>query len=265
MEFKGKVCVVTGASRGIGRRTALDLAARGATVCGVARRAERLTSLLGELSGGDHTVVTADVTNRAEVKAMARHVLDAHGRCDVLVNSAGISGAGFFDGPDAVAHIEEVVKTNFFGAVYCTAELLPLLEASAPASVVNVASIAGRLALRGSSAYAASKFALVGWSEALHFELSARGVFVSLVEPGPLPTEGFPMTGLVNDRLLRMVLTTDRHVSAAIQESIARRKLQRVVPRWYYLLAVGRLVVPPVYRLAQRPLASIRGRRMPDD
>jgi short-subunit dehydrogenase len=127
--------------------------------------------------------------------------------------------------------------------------------------VVNIASIAGRLALRGSSAYAASKFALVGWSEALHFELAERGVFVSLIEPGPLPTEGFPMTDLLKDPLMRRVLTSDEKVSSAILDAISRHKLQRVVPRWYYLLSIARLVAPPVYRLAQGPLATIRNRR----
>jgi uncharacterized protein len=262
MELTGKVCVVTGASSGIGRRTALDLAARGATICGVARRAERLDSLLVELPGEGHSSVPADVSKKSHVRTIGAHIREVHGRCDVLVNSAGISGAGAFDGRAAVARTEQVVRTNFFGALYCTAELLPLLEAAAPSSVVNIASIAGRLAVRGSSAYAASKFALVGWSEALHFELSERGVFVSLIEPGPLPTEGFPMTDLVKDPLMRRVLTSEERVSSAVLDSISRRTLQRVVPRWYYLLSIVRLVAPPVYRFAQGPLATIRNRRI---
>ena len=265
MELKGKVCVVTGASSGIGRRAAIDLAARGATVCGVARRAERLESVISGLSGDGHSMVPADVTKKTQVTAMASHVKEVHGRCDILVNSAGIGGAGTFDGRAAVGRTEEVMKTNFFGALYCTAELMPLLEEAAPCSVVNIASIAGRLALRGSSAYAASKFALVGWSEALHFELAERGVFVSLVEPGPLPTEGFPMTGLVKDPLMRRVLTSDEKVSSAILDAVARRKMQRVVPRWYYLLSIARVLVPPVYRFAQGPLATVRKHRVPED
>jgi short-subunit dehydrogenase len=262
VELRGKVCVVTGASSGIGRRTALDLAAAEAVVCGVARRADRLESLISELPGDGHSITTADVTKKSHVRAIGAHVREVHGRCNILVNSAGISGAGSFHERDSVARTERVMRTNFFGALYCTAELLPLLEAAAPSSVVNIASIAGRLALKGSSAYAASKFALVGWSEALHFELAQRGIFVSLIEPGPLPTEGFPMTRLVDDPLMRHVLTSDEQVSAAIFDAIARRKLQRVVPRWYYLLSIGRLLAPPVYRFAQGPLAAVRNRRI---
>jgi short-subunit dehydrogenase len=265
VELRGRVCVVTGASSGIGRRTALDLAARGAVICGVARRAERLETLLAELPGEGHSSVVTDVTKKGQVRAMGAHVREAYGRCDILINSAGISGAGTFDATDAVRRTEEVMRTNFFGALYCTAELLPLLEASAPSNVVNIASVAGRLALRGSSAYAASKFALVGWSEALHFELAERGVCVSLIEPGPLPTEGFPMTRLVNDPLVRHVLTSEGQVSSAIQRSISHRKLQRVVPRWYYLLPIARLIAPPVYRFAQGPLAAVRNRRTDGD
>jgi hypothetical protein len=266
VDLKGKVCVVTGASSGIGHRTALDLAELGATVCGVARRAERLESLVAELTGEGHSSMPADVTKKSHVRAMGAHVRDVHGRCDILVNSAGISGAGTFDGRAAVARTEHVMRTNFFGALYCTAELLPLLEAAAPSNVVNIASIAGRIALRGSSAYAASKFALVGWSESLHFELSDRGVFVSLIEPGPLPTEGFPMTDIEKDPLMRWVLTSDEKVSSAVLDAISGRKLQRVVPRWYYLLPIGRLVAPPIYRRAQGRVAAIRDRRIkPND
>lgn len=265
MELKGKVCVVTGASSGIGRRTALDLAARGATICGVARRAERLESLMSELVGDGHSAVPTDVTKKSQVRAMATHVKEVYGRCDILVNSAGIPGGGTFEGRKTVARTEQVMNTNFFGTLYCTAELLPLLEASAPSHVVNVASVAGRLALKGSSAYAASKFALVGWSEALHFELAERGVFVSLIEPGPLPTEGFPMTDLVKHPLMRHVLTSDERVSTAIRATVARRRLQRVVPRWFYLLTIGRWMAPPVYRLAQGWLAAVRDRRFPKD
>ena len=261
MDLKGKVCVVTGASSGIGHRIARDLAASGAAVCAVARRAERLEALVADLPGDGHTSLPTDVTSKRDVRALGAHVKATYGRCDVLVNSAGVPGRGAFDSRTAVRDTEAVMRTNFFGALYCTAELMPLLEPSAPSSIVNIASVAGRLALRGSSAYSASKFALVGWSEALHFELAERGVYVSLIEPGPLPTEGFPMTSLVKDSLMRRVLTSDERVSDAVLKAIANHKLQRVVPRWYYVLPIVRLIAPPLYRRAQRSLASVRSRR----
>ena len=250
MDFGEKVCVVTGASSGIGRRTALDLSAEGTKVCVAARRADRLTALVDEM--GDeargHSYHVTDVSKKADVRALAAHVKKVHGRCDILVNNAGFSGEPAFDGPESVRALEAIMRTNFLGAVYCTAELLPMLFESTPAHIVNVASMAGRLGLGGASAYSASKFALVGWSEALHFELAPRGVFVSIVEPGFIPTEGFPQKPFVRHPVFRYALGSEADVSAAIRQAMARRKLERVVPRWYYLLQVPRVMTPRLYR-----------------
>jgi short-subunit dehydrogenase len=258
VNFRGKVCVVTGASSGIGRRTALDFAREGARVCVAARREERLGELVEEMGGREagHSYVVTDVSKKKDVKALAGHVRTTYDRCDVLVNNAGFSGEQPFGGPDSVRTLEAIMRTNFFGAVYCTAELLPLLLTSAPSNVVNVSSFAGRLAFPGSSAYCASKFALVGWSEALHFELAEKGVYMSLVEPGFIPTEGFPQEAFINDRFLKHVLGSDADVSAAIRNAIARRKMERVVPRWYHLLQVPRFVTPPLYRIVVSRLAK---------
>lgn len=251
MDFQGKVCVVTGASSGIGERVARDLAAVGARVCAVARREERLKVLIAELPGRGHTYKVTDVSEREPVADLARFVGDTYGRCDVLINNAGISSEGGFDGPPSVAALEKIMRTNFLGAVWCTAELLELLLASAPSHVVNVASIAGRLAA-GSSAYVSSKFALAGWSESMHFQLAPKGVFVSSVEPGIIPTEGFPATAVQSHPVLRFTTGTTEQVARAILDAIEHRKFQRVVPRWYYLLIVARILMPPVYRFVQR-------------
>ncbi len=262
MIVSGKVCVVTGASSGIGRRVALDLAAGGAKVCVTARRTERLEELLGELGDGrGHSLFTADVGDRNSVRALADHVRDTYGRCDVLINNAGYSEESHFTGPDDVAELERVMQTNFWGTVYCTAELLPLLSDSAPASVVNVASMAGRLAVGGASSYCASKFAVVGWSEALASDLAEREVYVSVVEPGFVPTEGFPQDDMVGDPFLKYMLGTVEQVSAAILDAIENRKLERVVPRWYYLLQVPRVVTPWLYRWVLRNAVEPRQKK----
>lgn len=254
--MNGSVCVVTGASSGIGRRTALDLARDGAAVCAVARREPLLRTLVDEMGGSSrgHSAFTCDVSCRDDVRALARHVGEAYGRCDVLVNNAGVGSKASFEGPEAFDAVKEVMDVNFFGAVACTAELLQLLERSAPSHVVNVASIAGRIAVPTAAPYCASKFALVGWSEALHFELLRRGVYVSSVEPGLVPTEGFPRGDLEHRPVLRRALATTEDVSAAIREAIAEQTVQRTVPRWYYALQVVRVLAPPLFRAAQRRL-----------
>lgn len=256
MELREKVCVLTGASSGIGRRTALDLAADGALVCAVARREELLQELVAELPGEGHSYFVCDVGDLEAVRGLARHVDDTYGRCDVLINNAGFSRGGNFDGEASLEAVEAVMRTNFFGTVYVTAALLPLLERSAPSSVVNVASMAGRLAFPKSSAYVGSKFAVVGWSESAAFDLAEKGITLSLVEPGPIPTEGFPQETLVGHPLLSRALGSQADVSRAIRAVVRRGKPQRVVPRWYYLGQFPRLLAPGLYRFAAKRLAS---------
>lgn len=265
MKLHDRVCVVTGASSGIGRRVAVLLATHGATVCIAARRRDRLGAVLDELGrGADHSLVVTDVSKRDQVAALARHVRERYGRCDVLVNNAGFSDRGVFDEPGAIERLERVIATNFFGAAYLTADLIDLLLSSAPSHVVNVSSIVGRLPVAGASEYCASKFALSGWSEALHLEMAPRGVYVSVVEPGPLPTEGFPQIEMVDDPLLRIALTTDSRVAEAILGAIVDRKMQRVVPRWFYLLQFPRLACPPLYRFVNARLIATRATRSMD-
>ena len=260
----GRICVITGASSGIGRRTALDLAAAGNKVCVAARRRERLESLVAEMGGSaaGHSYLVTDVSDREQVKALAEHVRETYGRLDVLINNAGFAGEEGFRGPESVEDIERVMATNFFGAVYCTAEFLPLLEASAPSHVVNVASMAGRIATPGVSTYVASKFALVGWTEALNLEFAGRGVYLSSVEPGFIPTEGFPQKNMTQDKVMKYLLGTDAQVSEAIQDAIAHRKPQRVVPRWYYLFQIPRVLTPRLFRFSLDKISrSSLGRR----
>ena len=256
MPLADKVCVITGASSGIGYQTALDLAAEGARVCLVARRKERLEELLQRMPGSGHSIAVTDVSKRDDVKALVGHVKDEYGRCDVLINNAGFSGERplFEDG--GMDDIKAMMDTNFYGTVYCTAEFLPLLSDSVPSNVVNVASMAGRLAIGGAPGYSASKFAVVGFSEALYFQLRDRGVCVSVVEPGLIPTEGFPQTPVLNDPVMKYALGTVEGVSKAIRSAISGRKMERVVPRWYYALQLPRILAPPLYRLAQRKLVT---------
>jgi uncharacterized protein len=266
VELTGGVCVVTGASSGIGRRTALDLAAEGARVCVVARRRALLDELVDELGGGGegHSAFVCDVADRDQVRALADHVGTTYQRCDVLVNSAGYSDGGAFEGPDDIDRLERVMAVNFYGTVYCTGELLPLIERSAPSSIVNISSMAGRLGLGGSAPYCASKFAVCGFSESLHLDLAARGVCVSLIEPGLIPTGGFPHAGARKDAVMQHALGTVEGVSAAIIDAIRNRKAERVVPRWYHLLQLPRIVVPPLYRLAAARLNEGRTRNRKD-
>jgi short-subunit dehydrogenase len=248
MEIRGKICVLTGASSGIGRTAAIDLASHGMTLCVVARREELLKELVRELPGNGHSYVTADVSDIEQVRSIERHVRATYGSVHALVNNAGFTRGGEFIGEDSLDAVRAVIETNYLGTVNACAVFLPLLEASAPSRIVNVASMAGRLAFPRSSAYVASKFAVVGWSESAAFDLKARGISVSLIEPGPIPTEGFPQQSMVGHPIFGRALGSQKDVARAIRSAIIKGSPTRAVPRWYRPLQFPRLIAPPLYR-----------------
>src|SRR5438093_9633563 len=172
MELPGAVVVVTGASAGIGRATALAFAHEGSTVVAAARREDRLADLVAEIEGaGGHAMaVRCDVTDLAQVQQLERRVREAYGRCEVLVNNAGIPGGGPFTSL-SMEQIERVTRVNYLGVLYCTKAFLPLMLERSRGHIVNVASMAGRFAVPGASVYTATKHAVVAFSEALYFEL----------------------------------------------------------------------------------------------
>ncbi len=249
MELTGKVAVVTGASSGIGAASTRALAHAGATVVGVARRGDRLASLAGE-HDRVHSYV-ADVTDDTATATLAGWVESRFGACHVLVNNAGASIGRRFRGPDDVADVRRAIDLNFLGTVRCMAEFADLLSASAPSRVVNVASVAGKLAA-ASPAYAASKFATVGLTEAVRADWARRGVAVCQLNPGLAVTEGFPQSGFVESRLGRRVLADPEDIAEAVVDVARRGSAERTVPRWYRALVVARHVASPVYRAALR-------------
>lgn len=184
-----KRALVTGASTGLGRDLCLALLERGWTVYATLRGAKERASLFADERGRfgpSLRVLELDVCDAAQREAAAAAV-EADGGLDCLVNNAGYGLFGPFEavGEDAWRRQMEV---NFFGAVLLTKRLLPLLRASR-GRVINVSSILGLVASPLSSPYAASKFALEGWSEALHHELKPHGVQVAVVEPGAFRTK----------------------------------------------------------------------------
>lgn len=166
MDLIGAVAVVTGASAGIGEATAVELARRGAKVVLAARRLERLEDVASaiEKRGGVALAVRCDVSDRGEIKSLPAVVEEAFGRCDVLVNNAGIPGGGRFVDAD-MDTIERVIRVNELGVMLCTKAFLPLMLKRHRSHIVNVASLAGRFAAPGASVYTATKHAVVAFSE----------------------------------------------------------------------------------------------------
>lgn len=241
------IALVTGASSGIGEATARRLAREpGAQLILVARREERLRALAAEL-GGDALVIAADLTDAAAPARIAAAVEARHGRLDLLVNNAGAAWRGTF-GETGWEHVRRHMELNFDVQVRLTEALLPLLRRSAPSAIVNVASTAGRVSRAASGAYSASKFALVGWTDALHLEERRHGVHVGMVLPGFVATEGFPQRGLLDRRRTRWIVSTPDKVAAAIMDAGPGGRAERYVPRPYYLGALARIALPGLTR-----------------
>jgi uncharacterized protein len=242
------IALVTGASSGIGAATARRLAREpGAHLVLVARRRERLEALAAELGGA--TVIAADLTDPDTPRRVAEEVERQHGRLDLLVNNAGVPGRGSFD-RSGWAGMQATMAINFDSQVRLTEALLPLLRRSAPSAIVNVASVAGRVGRPALGDYSASKFALTGWSESLHFEERRHGVHVGLVVPGFVATEGFPQRKLLDRRLTRWMVSTEDKVAEAIVDAGLRGKAERYVPRPYRLVPILRVLAPPLFRRA---------------
>lgn len=190
--LRGRRALVTGASGGIGRALALRLAAEGARVALVARRADALEALAAEVraAGGEALALPCDVAEREAVAAAAAHVVEAWGGVDLLVNNAGYGHHRRFLEWD-LEDMERMLRVNTLGSLYWTKALLPGMVERGEGWIVFVASLAGRIAPPDESAYAASKFALVGLAESLSLEVEDLGVHVLTVCPGVIRTPFF--------------------------------------------------------------------------
>jgi NAD(P)-dependent dehydrogenase (short-subunit alcohol dehydrogenase family) len=249
MELADKIAVVTGASSGIGQATAYALAAAGSTVVAVARRLDRLEAMAAGNPG--IRAYGADVTSDESVDRLAWWVGEELGACHVLVNCAGGAAREPFRGPADRGAVKTQLDLNFLGTVRCMAAFAELLASSAPSQVINVASVAGKLAA-GSPAYVASKFAVVGFTEAVARDWAERGIAVSLVNPGFIRTEGFPQEDIMATPLWRHLVGSPEMVADAIVEVARGGVPERTVPRWYRPFIILRHVAPPLYRAAAR-------------
>jgi short-subunit dehydrogenase len=245
VDLRGAVAVVTGASSGIGESTALLLARRGARVMVAARRLERLEALTERIGarGGEALPVRCDVAEPGDLAELVERTHEAYGRCDVLVNNAGIPGGGPFR-TLPTAQIERVVRVNLLGVMLGTRAFLPMMLERGRGHIVNVASLAGRYATPGSAVYGASKHGVVAFGESLYYELKPFGILVTTVNPGFTKTEGFPQ-----DDVPRPLVMRREHVAQVIVDVVLRGRGPEVsIPRPLAAAQVFRVLTPPLYR-----------------
>src|ERR1700722_8912618 len=192
-DLQGKVALVTGASQGIGRACALELAKAGATVALAARNEVRLAEVVAEIAavGGQAVAFALDVASEESIKAGAKSILDRFGKVEILVNNAGITRDGLMMRMKR-ADWDDVVGTNLTGAFLLTQALLPAMLRNRWGRIINITSVVGQT---GQVNYASSKAGLIGFTRSLAREVASRNVTVNAVAPGYIET---PMTAVLD-------------------------------------------------------------------
>jgi 3-oxoacyl-[acyl-carrier protein] reductase len=197
--LKDKVALLTGASQGIGRETALALAEAGAKVAAAARNEEKLASLVKEIinAGGEAIAIKMDVANSEEIKSGFKQVLEKYSRLDILINNAAITRDGL-----ALRMKQEdwdaVIRTNLTGAHLCTQQALLTMMRARAGRIINIGSVVAQMGNAGQANYVAAKAGLVGLTKAMAIEIASRNITVNAVAPGFIAT---PMTDVLPDKV----------------------------------------------------------------
>ena len=197
--LKDKVALVTGASQGIGRDTAMALAEAGAKVAVAARNEEKLAALVGEIvaAAGIALAVKMDVADAEQVKAGFKQVIEKFGRLDILVNNAAITRDGLSMRMKA-DDWDAVIRTNLTGAHLCIQQALGTMMRARAGRIINIASIVAQMGNAGQANYVAAKAGLIGLTKAIAIEISSRNITVNAVAPGFIET---PMTNVLTDEV----------------------------------------------------------------
>ena len=249
--FRGQAVIVTGASAGIGKALALQLARQGARMAIAARRAERLEQVAADCRalGAEALVVPTDVADEAQCIALVEKTVAAFGRLDMLINNAGTGAEGLLEELPDLTLFKHVMDVNFYGTVYCTYYAVKHLKQT-QGRIVNISSLSGRTPLPSYASYIASKHAIQGFSDSLRMELAKAGVSVTMICPYYVATgllqrmaekskpRGPAGRGIDPDK----VMTAD-HCAQIVLKSAARRKREVLMgPSW--LIVWLRLIAP---------------------
>jgi len=247
VQLTGKVAIVTGAGRGIGRATALALSDRGVLVVGVDLDEDALLELAARTGG---STFTADVRDPAHADAAVAHALRRHGRLDIVVANAGVGHAGEFAAMPAT-RIGELVDVNVRAPMLLVRAALPSLTRAGAGAVVLMSSIAGTLLVPREAVYSATKAAVEAFGITLREELRGSGVTVSTVLPTAVRTEFFDRRGEPYVRRFPRQVSPDR-VASAVVAAVIEGRPRVVIPRWLTIAMRLRAVAPRSYRALAR-------------
>jgi short-subunit dehydrogenase len=231
VDFKDKVVLITGASSGIGKESAIEFAKSGANIVLVSRTKEKLEQVANELKKFNVTILICqcDVSNKDQVKEMSKTVLEKFDSVDILVNNAGFAIYGSVSDL-SIDEIESQMETNYFGMIYCIKNFLPSMLDKKSGHIVNVASVAASFGLPGIASYCASKFAMLGFSEGLKHELKNTGVGITVVSPIMVRTNFFEHPSFEKMPKFSPTSLSSKTVAKAILKAANSSRLEIIVP-----------------------------------
>jgi short-subunit dehydrogenase len=264
--FRDNVVIITGASSGIGRELALQLAGQGAWLALAARNTERLEEVATRCRqrGAKALAVPTDVAGQAQCENLIKRTVAEYGRIDTLINNAGITMWAEFKEMQDLTPLEQIMQVNYFGSVYCTHYALPHLKKTR-GRIVGISSLAGKMGIPTRSGYAASKHAMAGFFDTLRIEVQDDGISVTMIYPGFVGTEvrerAFGADGqpLGDSPVQEDKVMTVETCARLIIKAAARRKREEVmtlrakVGMWLKLIAPG---IPD--RIARRAIKQGR-------
>ncbi|MGY5149512.1 MAG: SDR family NAD(P)-dependent oxidoreductase [Candidatus Nitrosopumilus sp. bin_68KS] len=231
MNFKNKLVLITGASSGIGKESAIEFAKLGANIILIARRKDKLEQIANELKKFHvlTLVYQCDVSKKDQVKEMSQLIFEKFDSIDILVNNAGFAIYGSVSDL-SIRDIESQMETNYFGMVYCIKEFLPSMLKKKSGHIVNVASVAASFGLPGIASYCASKFAMLGFSEGLKHELKDTGVGITVVSPIMVRTNFFDHSSFEKMPKYSPTSLDPKTVAKSIIKAANSSRLEIVVP-----------------------------------
>lgn len=237
-ELENRVIVITGASRGLGKETAIHLSRLRANMVLVARSEGQLKDVQGEIeaiTGEPPLIVRCDISSEEDVSSMAAMVNERYGQVDVLVNNAGFATYRMSENISN-QEMQRHFEVNFYGAYYCIKALLPLIKQSESGYILNIGSLFSKVALAENSVYAATKFALAGFTEGLRREMKPSGIGVGLFLPGPMSTSFQENRDESAVKAPNFLSLNPKKVAVVLEKMIRRNKKTVILPEWMMIL-----------------------------
>ncbi|GAB4503873.1 MAG: SDR family oxidoreductase [Anaerolineales bacterium] len=250
-DLKNKVVLITGASSGFGYDAAHLFAQEGCKVVLAARRLDRLQALAEEIqsAGGEALAMPVDVTQNAEIELMTQTVMEVYEQVDILFNNAGFGRLDWLENLEPERDIETQIQVNLVGMIQVTRAILPHMLRRQQGHIINMSSVAGCIAAPTYSVYAASKFGVRGFTDALRREVAPFGIHVSGIYPGPAHTEfgwgsGFKLQTRL--RFFKRIFMPSEKVAQRVVELARHPRRNVIIPGWFNLLIWGENTFPAI-------------------